>query len=63
MISTKANYSKRTYTIRKQDNKNRTTAKYRTNKLTANEFENMEYYTEIDWVHFLRTSLYYHQVS
>lgn len=63
MISTKANYSKRTFTIRKQDGNGKTLSKFRTNQLTADEFENMEYYTESDWVYFLRTSLYYHQIS
>lgn len=63
MINIKANYSKRTFTIRKQDKQGKTYAKYRTNQLSATEFNELEYNTCSDWLEFLKTSLYYHQVS
>ena len=63
MINIKANYSRRTFTIRKQNANGRTVAKYRTNKLTVDEFKELDYNTTNDWIHFLKNSLYYHQVS
>jgi hypothetical protein len=52
-INVKANNSKRTYTIRKQG------LKYRTHRMTKQEFENAEYWTANDWINFLRTDNYY----
>ena len=62
-IKATANYSKRTFTIRKQDNKGRTLSKYRTNQLTYDELFDFEFNTSNDWLHFLNTSLYYHQIK
>ena len=63
MINIKANYSKRTFTIRKQNANGRTVANYRTNTLSVDEFNELDYNTTDDWMHFLNTSLYYYQVS
>ena len=63
MINIKANYSKRTFTIRKQDNKGKTYAKYRTLTLKADEFDWMDYWLESDWEDFLKTSQWYKAIK
>ena len=59
-IKATANFKKRTYTIRKQEN-GKTFAKYRTLTLSEEEFEECEMNTEGDWYCFLRedTGSYY----
>lgn len=57
-ISATANYSKRTFTIRRYDN-GKCYAKYRTTTMPQSEFEEATAYTENDWLHFLRTGDYY----
>jgi hypothetical protein len=49
-----ANYSKRTFTIRKYD-KNKCDAKYRTGQLTPREFHDLLYNTSEDWRNYLKT--------
>ena len=48
-----ANKSARTYTLRFDGNK------YRTVRMSKEEFDNAYYYTENDWKNFLRGSEYY----
>ena len=48
-IKVTANYSKRTFTIRKES------AKFRTLEMSQNEFDECEYNTTEDWEYFLRT--------
>ena len=49
------NRSKKTATIRVYEN-GKTIAKYRTGRLTSDEMEAMEYYTDGDITSYLRTS-------
>jgi arsenate reductase-like glutaredoxin family protein len=49
-ISIKANQSKRTFTIKTS------TGKYRTNKMSVEEFDSCENNTGNDWQQFLNTS-------
>jgi hypothetical protein len=48
-----ANNSARTYTLRVDG------SKYRTIKMSKEEFENAYYFTENDWRNFLKTNEYY----
>ena len=57
-ILVKANQSKRTFTIRNKF-PDGTVLKYRTNKLTKEEFEQEEFNTSNDWRQFLKTDNYY----
>ena len=52
-IKVTPNYSKRTFTIREQEN-GKTFAKYRTLTMSAQDFEEFEMNTENDWDWFLR---------
>ena len=56
-IKVTANQIKQTYTIRTES------AKYRTCKLTKEEFEELECNTTSDWKHFLRTEDYYYKLT
>ena len=56
------NRSKKTATIRVYEN-GKTIAKYRTNRLTADEMEAIEYYTDGDTAAYLRTSGNYFPVK
>lgn len=56
------NKSRKTATIRVYDN-GKISAKYRTNRLTSEEVETMEYYTEGDIGAYLRTSGNYYPVK
>lgn len=58
-ITATANQSKRTFTLRTFDEHGNVTAKYRTYKMTQEEFENEEMNTEKDWKQFLKTDDYY----
>lgn len=55
------NKSRKTATIRVYEN-GKIIAKYRTNRLTADEMEAMEYYTEGDIAAYLKTSGNYYPV-
>jgi len=57
-ITVTANYSKRTFTIRKYDDGN-LYAKYRTYPMSKAEFEDAEMNTNNDWKDFLKTNNYY----
>lgn len=57
-IKVAANRSAKTFTIRTYFN-GKLTAKYRTIKLSKDEFENLEYNTEGDWKEFLKSDSYY----
>ena len=57
-IKVAANQSKRTFTIRCYDN-GKMYAKYRTNVMSQEEFEQEEFNTEHDWLQFLKTDDYY----
>lgn len=57
-IKVAANQIKRTFTIRKYSD-GKLIAKYRTNKMNKDDFENEEMNTENDWKHFLTGSEYY----
>jgi|14_taG_2_1085336.scaffolds.fasta_scaffold24420_1 2-polyprenyl-3-methyl-5-hydroxy-6-metoxy-1,4-benzoquinol methylase len=61
-IKVTPNYKKKTFTIRKYDHKNRITTKYRTNQFTMDEFEELQYNTNKDWIDFLNNSNHYHVV-
>jgi hypothetical protein len=50
---TTANYSKRTFTIRKYDN-NKCYAKYRTSQLTPREFHDLLCNTSEDWRNYVK---------
>ena len=56
-ITATANYSARTFTIRKSCLGY--SVKYRTNKLTKEDFYNCIYNTERDWKQFLKSDDYY----
>ena len=56
-IKATANHSKRTFTIRKNG------SKYRTCKLSKDEFEDNLYNTSNDWQNFLSTTNNYYLVS
>lgn len=49
----RSNKSKRTFTITNE------TAKYRTFRMSKQEFESAYYWTENDWKQFLKTDEYY----
>lgn len=55
-INATPNYSKRTFTLRKYDEKGNFIAKYRTLPMTQYDFDDNEYNGSEDWTHFLRTS-------
>ena len=57
-IKATANQKKRTFTIRVFNGKE-LTAKYRTYKMSLDEFESCEYFTSSDWIEFLKTEAYY----
>jgi hypothetical protein len=57
-IKATPNFSKRTFTIRKYF-KNELLVKYRTSKMTKEEFESEEMNTQKDWENFLRYGDYY----
>lgn len=52
-IKVTANENRRTYTIRQQES-GRTWAKYRTVRLSREEFEELQQNTSEDWLSFLR---------
>lgn len=52
-----ANHSKRTFTIRTES------AKYRTSTFTKEEFEELECNTVRDWEYFLQTENYYYLIK
>ena len=55
-IKVTPNYSKRTFTIRKNG------IKYRTNKLDVDEFEELDMNTNNDWINWMRTNDFYYKV-
>lgn len=55
-MNVKANYQKRTFTIRTESNK------YRTSQFSKDEFEDLEFNTIADWSNFLSTSNNYFAV-
>ena len=58
MIEVKSNVAAKTFTIRTfVDNK--LSAKYRTYKMSKQEFESAKYWTTNDWKQFLKTNDYY----
>ena len=57
-IEATPNKSKRTFTLRVKDEKGNVISKYRTYKMSANEFDDYEYYTKTDWDYFLKTNHY-----
>ena len=52
-MNVKANHQKRTFTIRTESNK------YRTTQFSKDEFEEMEFNTVADWKNFLATQNFY----
>ena len=54
-IEATPNYSKRTFTIRFKC-ENELFSKYRTTKMSRDDFESSLYNTENDWHHFLRAN-------
>ena len=66
MIKVSSNRTLKVFTIRKYEKAGKAKiliAKYRTNPLSKEEFEKMEYNTEKDWKDFLRTSQDYTTVK
>ena len=57
-IKVKANQRKRHFTIREYSG-GELMAKYRTYRMTVEEFDSAEYWTENDWFQFLKTDEYY----
>ena len=57
-IKATANYSKRTFTIRKYIG-GKLFAKYRTTKMGKEDFDSENMNTENDWKHFLKSDEYY----
>ena len=59
-LKVKSNHSKRTFTIRFKDS-GKTVTKYRTVKFSVDEFSELEYNTQNDWIEFLiyNTNDYY----
>ena len=55
-VNVKRNKKDRTYTIRVSGNK------YRTGKMTRDEFREAEFYTNEDWINYLRNSGDYYVV-
>jgi hypothetical protein len=58
-IEATPNYSKRTFTIRRlwvDGGKKELYSKYRTTKMSKDDFESSLYNTENDWHHFLRAN-------
>ena len=53
------NYGKRTFTIRVQNLAEKTIFNYRTNVFDRDEFDSMEFNTQIDWHNFMKTDEYY----
>lgn len=53
------NYNKRTFTIRVANLNGKVIFKYRTVVFSQEEFDSMEYNTQIDWYNFLKTDEYY----
>lgn len=58
-IIAKANKTKRTFTLRKYDNRGELIGKYRTLPMTREEYEENIYNTNQDWVQFLKSDQYY----
>ena len=56
-VKVKRNKQNRTFTIRVNGNK------YRTGKMTRDEFREAEFYTNEDWINYLRTSGDYYAVE
>lgn len=56
-----ANESKRTFTLRTVFNGNGM-SKYRTNKMSKEDFENSKYNTNSDWIDFLKNSFDYYVI-
>jgi hypothetical protein len=56
VIKVTPNYSKRTFTIRKNG------IKYRTGKFSIDEFEELEMNTNNDWVNWMKRENYYSKV-
>ena len=57
-IKAKANYSKKTFTLRGYIN-GTLYAKYRTTEMSEEEFNSCEYNTNNDWLQFLTSNDYY----
>jgi len=57
-IKTTANKSARTYTIRECDSNGKTFIKYRTFRMSKQEFESAYYWTTNDWKQYLKTDEY-----
>jgi hypothetical protein len=57
-ITATANYQHRRFTIRKYDEKGNCFAKYRTHRMTKEEFYENEFNTEEDWRQYLKTGSY-----
>ena len=56
-----SNKSKRTFTLRFYEN-GKCCSKYRTQQLSKDEFQDMEFNTEKDWKYFLSRENYYYSV-
>ena len=57
VLKVSSNQSNRTFTIRENG------LKYRTGRMTLEEFEESEYMTGNDWIQFLKTDASYYQVK
>jgi hypothetical protein len=63
MLKIRSNQANKTFTIRKYDENGHFVSKYRTNKMSDEEFEDMDYFTQRDWEYFLRSSEEYYIVK
>ena len=62
-IRVKSNYQKRTFTIRMSDIYGDVFAKYKTCKMSKQEFDDAEHFTENDWKAFLKLPGNYYEVK
>jgi len=53
------NFNKRTFTIRIQNSYGKTVRKYKSISFNQEEFDSMEFNTQNDWDHFMKTDEYY----
>lgn len=58
-IKATANKSARTFTLRYCDENGNLIAKYRTFRMSKEEFESSEHHTQNDWKQFLKTPNYF----
>jgi hypothetical protein len=62
-INSTPNYSKKTFTLRKYDERGKFISKYRTLPMSQDDFDENEYNGSDDWANFLKTSNEYRIVK